>query len=99
MEAYQRARAAAYRIIESKGSTYYGIGVAVAHIVDSILGNKRNILPLSIPLHNYHDHYGIALSVPCVVGETGVSQALDIKLSWQEKEKLDRSVQKLKSYL
>jgi L-lactate dehydrogenase len=98
-KAYDQAKNAAYTIIESKGATFYAIGTAVTHIVKGILQDARTVMPLSIPLHNYYGHSGIALSVPCVIGRNGVEQTLEVKLSWEEKEQLAKSVKMLKSYL
>lgn len=99
MKAYERARTAAYKIIESKGATFYGIGSVISHMVSTILTDAKTVLPVSIPLHNYKGHSGVSLSVPCVVGRNGVERTLDVKLSWDEKQKLEKSVETLKSYL
>ncbi|MEX0895925.1 MAG: L-lactate dehydrogenase [Patescibacteria group bacterium] len=98
-KAYEQARDAAYKIIASKGATYYGIAVVTAHIVKQILTNSRSILPVSIPLHGYYGHSGVALSVPCVIGRNGVESSLEIRLDWQEKQKLAKSVKAIKEYL
>lgn len=98
MQAYERARTAAYKIIESKGSTYYAIGAVVSHLVRAILTDARSIMPLSVPLHNYHGFSGVSLSVPCVIGREGVIDQLEIKLGWEEKEKLERSVNVLRQF-
>lgn len=98
-KAYEITRNAAYKIIQSKGSTYYGIAAVVSHMVDVILKDSRSVLPVSIPLHHYHGHNGVALSVPCVVGRRGVEEVLEIKLSWEEKRALEKSVVELKRYL
>lgn len=97
--AYQNARDAAYKIIESKGATYYGIGAVISHIVKTILSDAKTVLPVSVPLHNYFGHSGVALSVPCIVGRSGVESILQPKLDWEEKQKLEKSVKTLKSYL
>lgn len=97
--AYLAARNAAYKIIASKGATYYAIGAVVAHIVRKILTDAKSILPVSVPLHQYHDISGIALSVPCVVGRNGVEKTLEIKLSWDEKQKLHQAAETLKKFL
>jgi L-lactate dehydrogenase len=97
--AYLAARNAAYKIIASKGATYYAIGAVVAHIVKKILTDAKSILPVSVPLHQYYDISGIALSVPCVVGRSGVERTLEIKLSWDEKQKLQKAADTLKQYL
>lgn len=98
LEAYQKARDAAYRIIATKGATYYGIGAVVSHLVKTILTDARTVLPVSVPLHNYHGYSGVALSAPCVIGRRGVETILKPKLNWQEKQWLDRSVNVLKQY-
>jgi L-lactate dehydrogenase len=97
--AYQKTRDAAYKIIESKGSTYYGIASVTARLVKAILRDEKAIFPVSIPLHQYYGQNGVALSVPCVVGRSGVEEIIDLKLSWEEKQLLEKSANKLKSYL
>ena len=99
MTAYQKTKNAAYQIIKAKGSTYYGIASVTARLVEAILRDEKAIFPVSIPLHNYYGQNGIALSVPCVVGRSGVEEIIEIKLSWEEKQKLEKSVNILKSYL
>lgn len=99
MRAYENARTAAYKIIESKGATFYGIGTVVSHMVSVILSDAKSVLPVSVPLHQYEGHSGVALSVPCVLGRSGVERTLKIKLSWEEKEKLEKSVNKLQAFL
>lgn len=97
--AYEKARKAAYTIIESKGSTYYGIAAVLSHIVKAVLNDSKSVLPVSIPLHNFYGHSGVALSVPCVVGRNGVETVLQPKLNWEEKQALEKSVNTLKQYL
>lgn len=98
-KAYSAARNAAYKIIASKGATFYAIGAVVAHIVRVILTDSKSILPVSIPLHNYKDISGMALSVPCIVGREGVEKILDVKMSWEEKEKLQHAAAVLKKLI
>lgn len=98
-KAYDKARDAAYKIIQSKGATYYGIGTVVSYIVSKILRDSRSILPVSVPLHQYYGYSGVALSVPSIIGRSGVTQSLEIKLDWEEKRRLEKSVVTLKQYL
>jgi L-lactate dehydrogenase len=99
MKAYQNTKNAAYKIIESKGATFYAIGTAIKDIVTSILTDSKSVKPLSVPLHGQYGHHGVALSVPCVIGRGGIEEILEPKLSWEEKKKLDHSVKTLKKYL
>lgn len=98
-KAYEAARTAAYTIIQSNGATYYGIGVVISHLVSAILKNARSVLPVSIPLHNYFGFSGVALSVPCIVGRTGVEAILKPRLDWEEKQMLEKSVNQIKKHI
>jgi L-lactate dehydrogenase len=97
--AYLKARDAAYEIIKYKGSTYYAIGVVINYIVKAIAKDSKSVMPVSIPLHQYNDQNGIALSVPCIVGRNGVERVLEIKLSWDEKQKFARAAETLKEFI
>jgi L-lactate dehydrogenase len=97
--AYQKTRDAAYEIISAKGATYYAIAAVTVELVEAVLRDSKQVFPVSIPLHNYHGYNGVALSVPCIIGRRGVEQAIEIKLSWEEKQSLEKSVNTLKKYL
>jgi L-lactate dehydrogenase len=99
LNAYKKTKEAAYKIIEAKGATFYAIATAAAALSEAILTNSKKIYPVSIPLHSYQGHSGVSLSVPCVIGRNGVEQTIDIKLSWKEKQLLQKSVDTLKKYL
>ncbi|NCN24104.1 MAG: L-lactate dehydrogenase [Candidatus Pacebacteria bacterium CG10_big_fil_rev_8_21_14_0_10_42_12] len=99
LKAYEKAKEAAYKIIACKGSTFFGIGAVISHIVGKILRDAKSVLPVSIPLHQYYGHSGMAVSVPCVIGRAGVEKVLEAKLDWKEKQELAKSVETLKSYL
>src|SRR5690606_5479811 len=98
-EAYQMARDAAYKVIQGKGATYYAIATVLAHIAQGIKRNSRSVMPVSVPLENYYGHSGISLSVPCVVGRSGVSQTLQIELSEQEHQHLAHSVETVRQFV
>ncbi|MCL2110249.1 L-lactate dehydrogenase [Microgenomates group bacterium] len=97
--AYEAARDAAYHIIRAKGATYYAIGVMIAQLVDSVLRDAKSVLPVSIPLHNYHGHSGISLSVPCLIGRSGVEKIFNLEFSRREESMFAESVETVKKYL
>ena len=97
--AFEKARQAAAKIIKAKGSTSYGIGTVIAKVVETILKDSKTVLPVSVPLHNYHGLSGVALSVPCVIGKDGVERILKLELSAREKALLYKSAHILRSYL
>lgn len=96
VEAYQKARDAAYKIIAAKGATYYAIAVVVNQLVDAVLRDTRRIYPLSTILEGEYGHHDVALSLPCVLGREGIERVIEIPLSEEEKEQLRHSVEVLK---
>jgi L-lactate dehydrogenase len=89
-------RRAAYRIIENKGATYYGIGAAIAQIVQAIRDDERRVLTVSNLTTGVEAFKGICLSVPRVVGLNGVLTELRPDLSSEEHLVLQKSAEILK---
>lgn len=93
---YRQVRDSAYEIIQRKGSTYYGIAMAVGRIAESIVRDEHAVLPISVTLEGEYGQEGLALSVPAVVGRHGLEEILEIPLSPLENQALDRSARQLK---
>lgn len=87
----------AYRIIEGKGATYYGIARAVGRIVECIVKDQHSILPLSVLVDGHYDLHGIYMSLPAILGKNGVEKILDFDLSEQEKRHLKNAADHLRS--
>ncbi len=96
---YESVRDSAYKIIEKKGATYYGIAMAVTRIAKSIVMDEHAILPVSTILHGQYGIEDVCLSVPSIVGRNGVEKALEIELSDNELGALRKSAEELKEYL
>jgi len=77
----ERVRRAAYSIIAGKGATYYGIGSALARIVDVILHDQRSILTVCAPTEDVQGVKNVTVSLPRIVGGTGVLQTLQLPLN------------------
>lgn len=99
VEAYTKARDAAYKIIAAKGATYYAIAVVINQLVDAVLHNSKRVYPLSIPLEGEYGYSGVSLSVPCVLGRHGIERIIEIPLSEDEQAKMKNSVEVLKKFL
>jgi len=89
-------RREAYDIISGKGATWFGIGAAMAQILESILLDKKNILPVSTVLQGEYGIKDIALGVPCIIGTGGIEGIVDIPLTETEQAKLLASADKLR---
>ena len=89
-------RRAAYRIIEGKGATYYGVGSAIAKIVDVVLHDQRAILSVCAPHDDVLGVRDVTLALPHIVGGWGVIEALDTPLLDEEANALRRSAEILR---
>ena len=86
-------RHAAYRIIEGKGATYYGIGAGIARIARAIGDDEGAVLTLS----NVEGYGGICLSLPRVLKSKGIETTVQPMLSNEETEELIKSAEILKA--
>ena len=94
-----RVRDSAYHIIDYKGSTYYAIGLSLARISGAILRNEHSILTVSLLLEGEYGINNVCLSVPCVVGKTGVERIITVQLSEDEQAALEVSARTLREVL
>ncbi len=85
-------RNAAYEIINKKGATYYGIGMALVKITNSILGNENNVLSLSI----YDEENDVYVGMPAILNKDGATKRVYLKLTDEEEEKLTNSINVIK---
>jgi L-lactate dehydrogenase len=67
----EQVRRAAYRIIAGKGATYYGIGSAVARLLDVILHDQRAVLTICCRIDDVPEYAGVTFSLPHLVGGSG----------------------------
>lgn len=89
-------RLAAYRIIEGKGATYFGIGAGLARLAKAILSDERAMLTVSILTEEVEGVTEVALSLPRIVGRQGVVATLPVSLSEDERLALRKSAEILK---
>ncbi|MBN9889242.1 L-lactate dehydrogenase [Salipiger abyssi] len=89
-------RRAAYRIIEGKGATWYGIGAGLARIVQAVRDDQRAVLSVSMATQEVEGVRDVALSMPRVVGRAGVLATLMPELAPDEAAALRRSAEMLK---
>lgn len=88
-------RNAAYEIINKKGATYYGIGMAMVRITNAILGNENTIIALSV----YDEDNDIYIGLPGILNEKGVQRRIKLNLTKEEEEKLQHSIDVIKDNL
>lgn len=86
-----RVRRAAYHIIEGKGATYYGIGSALARIVNAIIDDQRAILTVCTPHDVVAGVEHVTLALPHLVDGQGIAGQLTLTLNESERAALQNS--------
>ena len=72
-------------------SAWYAPGASVSYLVDSILNNKKKIIPCSVYLDGQYGLKDICIGVPCIIGKKGIEEIIDLNLNSSEKNKLQES--------
>ena len=94
-EIEQTVRNEAYRIIEKKGATHYGIGACTVQIVNCILNDEKRVLSVS----SLDDCANVFYGFPAVVGRDGIIRRTEPKLTEKEGIKLQQSINVLRQTL
>lgn len=94
---YKDVKNAAYEIIERKKATYYGIGLALNKLIQSIFNDSHKILCVSAYLDHEYNHDDIYMGVPCVINREGVKEVIQIPLNDMDQNKFDKSYSILKA--
>ena len=97
LELEEEVRMAAYKIIEAKKATYYGIGMAMARITKAIFGNEYSVLTVSAHLQGEYGENGIYIGIPCVVNRMGIQRIVELPLGSEEKQRLHSSCETLEN--
>lgn len=81
----------AYRIIDYKGETSYGIGMSLVRITNSILSDEESVLTVSAPVED------IYIGMPSVINKDGIKGVMRISLDSEEMKKYENSKDIIKS--
>lgn len=89
----EKVRKLAYKIIDLKGETSYGIGICLTRITNAVLNDEHKVLPVSV----FYD--GIYLGMPAVINKNGIKGVMRVKLNAEENKKLEKSKEILKQII
>lgn len=98
-EIIDQVRKAGFEILHRKGTTYYGIGCALASIARSIFNDDHKILAVSTILDGEYGYENIATGVPAILTRQGLKEVVELNLTDDEKEKFDNSNKVLRNYM
>jgi len=84
-----------YEIIKCKGATFFGIAACISAICADIIFDQKYVIPLS----TYIEKFRVCISMPVVIGKSGIEKIIDIPLNDEEQALLKSSADKLKKII
>jgi malate dehydrogenase len=89
----QRTRDGGAEIVKllKTGSAYYAPSAAAVEMAESILKDKKKVLPCAAYLEGEYGINGLFVGVPVKLGANGIEKIYEIKLEPEEKAMLDKS--------
>lgn len=73
------------------GSAYYAPAAALVQMAEAIVKDKRRILPAVVYLEGEYGYQDMCLGVPVILGSNGLEEIIELELTTEEKQALDRS--------
>ncbi len=95
-ELVQSTRQVAARVIESKGATVHAPGNAVSAILESVVRDKKQVVPVATYLDGEYGHSKVTMGVPAVIGKNGVERIIELDLNDEERQAFGRAVDSVK---
>lgn len=87
----QKVRDRAYRVIETKKSTYFAIGFVVSKIVSALRKSTHTVYPVCSLAEGEYSLNNVVLGLPSTISSDGVKILAGYPLTEREKESLNKS--------
>ena len=84
-------------VISLKGATIHAPGNAIAAMIESIVRNRKSLIPVSALLEGEYGASDVCLGVPAILGANGVEKIVELKLDSSEREIFDKGVRSVKT--
>lgn len=81
------------------GSAFYAPAASLVQMAESILQDQRSLLTATAYLEGEYGYHDLVLGVPLVLGAGGIEKIVEIALTPEAKEALDRAAQSVKARL
>jgi malate dehydrogenase len=95
-ELVQNTKQVAVKVIELKGATVHAPGNAISAIVESVVKDRKQVIPVAAYLDGEYGHSDVTIGVPAVIGKNGVEKIIELDLNDEEKQAFDAGVKSVK---
>jgi malate dehydrogenase len=86
----------AAKVIELKGATVHAPGNAISAIVESVVRDRKQVIPVATYLDGEYGHSNVTIGVPAVIGRQGVEKIIELDLDNNEKQVFEKAVKSVK---
>jgi malate dehydrogenase len=91
-EIVEKTRKVAAEVIALKGATVYAPGNAVATMLESVILDKKLVIPVSAMLEGEYGVSDLCIGVPAVIGDGGVERVIELSLDDFEQDIFNKGV-------
>jgi malate dehydrogenase len=95
-EIFEKTRKVAADVIALKGATVHAPGNAVATMLESVIRDKKLVIPVSTLLEGEYGFYDLCIGVPVIIGAEGVERIIELKLDSFEQDIFSKGVASVK---
>ncbi|MEX2348168.1 MAG: malate dehydrogenase [Nitrosopumilaceae archaeon] len=93
----QNTRQVAAKVIELKGATVHAPGNAIANMVEAVVRDTKEVIPVTTCLDGQYGYSDVAIGVPAIIGKEGVEKILELELDANEKEWFKKGIDSVKN--
>ncbi|MDH3384697.1 MAG: malate dehydrogenase [Nitrosopumilus sp.] len=95
-EIVQNTKQVAAKVIELKGATVHAPGNAISAIIESVVRDRKQVIPVATYLDGEYGHSDVTIGVPAIIGKKGVEKIIELDLNDEEKQAFDLGVKNVK---
>ena len=86
----------AAKVIELKGATVHAPGNAISSIVESVVRDRKQVIPIATYLDGEYGHSDVTIGVPAVIGKKGVEKIIELDLNDEEQKIFEKGIESVK---
>lgn len=96
-ELVQNTKKVAAKVIELKGATVHAPGNAISAIVESVVRDRKQVIPVATYLDGEYGYSNVTIGVPAIIGKNGVEKIIELDLNDEERQMFDLGIQSVKN--
>jgi malate dehydrogenase len=91
-ELVEKTRRVAAEVIALKGATVHAPANAVASMLDAIVNDRREVMPVCAMLNGEYGNNGVCIGVPAIIGEDGIEKIIELELDEEESRVFNQGI-------